>query len=135
VFRQEGLQAKIETNAWREEIRRRSREGAEATLKAFTDYNGNRVVETHHLEDGAKYHLNRPLRKEPCAKCGRIGHTWPKRGDGIGVIMFAGMNPQNASIHTVWHRRKAYVHKTPRVSREKLLKRAVAPLQPVLPSI
>src|SRR5580693_9319720 len=116
VFRQEGLQAKIETNSWRGEIRRRSREGAEAAYKEFTDYSANRIVETQelswidnatdeerarlhryitsdghiggsglpnpkriHLENGAKYHLTRPLRKEPCAKCWRIGHDWPRR--------------------------------------------------------
>ena len=115
VFRQEGLLAKIEANAWREEIRRRSREGTDTTFKEFTDYNGNRVVETQelswidnatnaerarlhryitssgkiggsglpdpkriHLESGARYHLTRPLRQEPCEKCGRIGHAWPK---------------------------------------------------------
>ncbi len=31
-----------------------------------------------HLENGGKYHLTRPIRNEPRAKCGRIGHAWPK---------------------------------------------------------
>jgi len=101
--------------AWREEVRRRSRQGTETTFKEFTDYKGNRIVETQelswidnttdeerarlhryitsdgkiggsglpdpkriHLENGNKYHLTRPLRQEPCAKCGRIGHEWPR---------------------------------------------------------
>jgi hypothetical protein len=109
------LQAKIDMCAWREEVRRRSRQGTETTFKEFTDYKGNRIVETQelswidnttdeerarlhryitsdgkiggsglpdpkriHLENGTKYHLTRPLRQEPCAKCGRIGHEWPR---------------------------------------------------------
>jgi hypothetical protein len=100
------------TNAWRQEIRHWSREGAETTFQEFIDYNGNHIVESQelswidnttdeerarlhqyittdgrigasglpdpkriHLEDGTRYHLTRPPKQEPCAKCGRIATT------------------------------------------------------------
>jgi len=31
-----------------------------------------------HFEDGRKYHLTRLSIKEPCSKCGRTDHEWPK---------------------------------------------------------
>jgi hypothetical protein len=93
LFRQEGLQAKIETNAWREEIRRRRREGSETTFQEFTDYNGNRIVETQELTwidkatDEERARLHRYITREK---------SGPSRCDGIGVIMFAGMKLQPA---------------------------------------
>jgi hypothetical protein len=31
------------------------------------------------LADGTGYRLTRKKRNEPCAKCGRVGHEWPKK--------------------------------------------------------
>jgi hypothetical protein len=83
LFRQEGLQAKIETNAWREEIRRRRREGSETTFQEFTDYNGNRIVETQELTwidnatDEERARLHRYITRE--GKIGASGLPDPKR--------------------------------------------------------
>jgi len=31
------------------------------------------------LSDTRKYRLTRPSIKEPCSRCGRIGHDWPEK--------------------------------------------------------
>ena len=31
------------------------------------------------LDNGQKYRLTRPSEQEPCAKCGRVGHEWPRK--------------------------------------------------------
>ena len=47
---------------------------AEGTIGGSGDPDPKRI----RLADGRKYNLTRPSKNQPCARCGQIGHSWPK---------------------------------------------------------